>query len=137
MKIKLVKVKTATETVFFNYGDDYNDVCRHLVESYSDFEEVDLFQFDKIKNWVQQYNIDSKKRGGNEYILIATDEIITVKSVIADIIKKEDEMKERWRLEEEKLQKKKEEEKAKRAANKVAKLQRQLEKAQKEASLKV
>ena len=135
MKIKLIKVKTLTETVTWNYGDDYSDVRRHLVEDYSDFEEVDIPKFSEIEGWVGNYNLNTKKNG--EYIIIVIDEIITVKSVIDDIIQKS-KVAEQKRLNDEKVRREKaEEDKKNRAANKLKKLERQLEKARKEAQVNV
>lgn len=131
MKIKLVKVKTLSETIAFNYGDDYSDVTRHIVENYSDFEEVTIFDLDKIREWVRQYNLQGK----GEYILLVENEIITVKSVLDDIIRVENERMEKRKEQDRKDQERREQEKQNRAAKKLEKLKKQLAKAEKEAGI--
>lgn len=134
MKIKLVKVKTLSETVTYNDDDDFLDITRHLVENYSDFEEVDGHNLSRIQDWVQEYNRQSFAEFRGEYILLVTDEVITVKSVIDDIIKKENALLKKYRDDEKKKEEKRVIEKQNRAAKKLERLKRQLEKAEKEAA---
>lgn len=130
MEIKLVKVKTFTETVTWNYGDDYSDVTRHIVTDHSGFEEVDQYNLNRIQSWVEEYNRKSK----GEYFIIVDNKTISVEFVLNDIIKQENERIKQYEEQKRKDEERRELEKQNRAAKKLEKLKKQLAKAEKEAA---
>lgn len=130
MKAKLFKIRCYTQRININY-DDYSDVLRHIVTNYSDWEELDEKELDRVERWVEETN----KVGSHKYMLI-TESDKTIKEAINEQIKREDKAREEWKRQEEEEKKKREKEKEQRAAKKAEKLKKQLEKLQKELESK-
>lgn len=123
-QVKLIIANTQSNTIFFNYGDDYNDITRILIEDHSPWEEVDNDEVNDILDFVNQFNID-KNRGKSFAFLIIKDDQMSAKSAIKIIHKKRE--KEKARLEEENRKRYTEAQKRKEdiAAKKLAKTREQ------------
>jgi general stress protein CsbA len=135
MKIKLLKVKTNVSTITYNYGDDYSDITKHIVTNTTDFEEVTDNEYYKILTFVQQFNASVEAKRNQEYFLIALDTVISVKDTISNILQKEKEEQIKREDTERERQKKMMIEKEKRAKTKLERIQKQLEKAKREAGI--
>lgn len=70
MKVKLIVARTMNDTVFFNYGDDYSDITRVLVEDHSPFEEVDHQGLEDLKKFVEQYNLWARKDRNDHFMFL-------------------------------------------------------------------
>ena len=46
--VKLIIATTNNSQIFFNYGDDYADITRILVEDHTPWEEVDAHDIEKL-----------------------------------------------------------------------------------------
>ena len=87
MKLKLIIARTETNTIFFNYGDDYSDVTRILVEDHSQFEEIE--DRDAMFEFVRDFNRDAiNKNRGLFAFIIDTDDQISPQSSIDSILEK-------------------------------------------------
>ena len=96
-QVKLIIASTFKDTVYFNYGDDYSDITRVLVEDHSPWEEVDNDEFYTLEEFVRNYN---NKRGNTSFAFIVEKaKQISSQSAIEQILKKKKEQAERDRKE--------------------------------------
>lgn len=116
-QVKLIIANTQTDTVYFNYGDDYSDVTRIFVEDHSPWEEVEDEYFYDLVNFVNEYNRCKKGERRNSFaFLVEKDQKISAQQVITEIrIKREEAIK-----------KQKEEERKRKEAAEKAKREREL-----------
>lgn len=128
MKVKLIIANTFVDTVCFNYGDDYSDITRVIVEDHSPFEEIEGYELDSLKAFVCSYNLDKANKGKFAFVIEKGDEI-SAKSAIAEIKEKTEKMQAE-RIKKGAEARKKKEEKA--AADKAAKEYRTLEQKRKQ-----
>jgi hypothetical protein len=129
MRIKLLHIKTNSNTISWNYGDDYADIIRHVVTDFSDFEECENLPY--VEKFVEEFNRDHIRKG--EYYLIAMEHSpISVKDAIQSIIDKERERERKRLIEEEKRRKRNEENAALKTEKRKQRLEKQLEKVRKE-----
>lgn len=134
MKVKLILVKTFSETVSWNYGDDYSDVTRHVVRLDSEFEEINDVELIQIQSYIEKFNTDKENRKAGQYLILVNDQHISVRQTINEILEKANqEQKERELKEKEKLEKKKLSDQE-RALKKKEALEKKLEKLKKELS---
>ena len=118
-QVKLIIASTFKDTVYFNYGDDYSDITRVLVEDHSPWEEVDNDEFYTLEEFVRNYN---NKRGNTSFaFLIEKPKQISAQSAIEQILKKKKEQAERDRKEMERIEKERERKKQEREMKKLAK----------------
>jgi len=87
MKAKLFKVKTFRyENGGDYYDNDKSDIIKHLVESHSDFEDVD--DTSALERYVKDFNSRNKEEGS--YLMIAYQDAPTsIKSAIKEILEVE------------------------------------------------
>jgi hypothetical protein len=118
-QVKLIIADRFYDTVYFNYGDDYSDITRILVEDHSPWEEVSDDDIYDLQTFVSDFN-NLKKSSGQFAFLINKDKQISAQSAIKKIVKKrEDELKkqkEAERLRKEKAEKAKQERQMKKLA---------------------
>ena len=60
-QVKLIIANTETNTVYFNYGDDYSDITRVLVEDHSPWEEVEDDDLYELEEFVSNFNLPKNK----------------------------------------------------------------------------
>lgn len=127
MKVKLFKIYANKRTVSFEHDDytDYNDIIRHTVKEYSDWEEIDDNQFHYLKEWVESAPIID----GFKYILAIESEM-SCESKIKEIIKKRDAEIKAYEEREKKEEKKRQIEKEKRKEKELERLKKKLAKLQ-------
>jgi len=120
MKVKLIIARTKTETVYFNYGDDYSDVNRVLVEDHSPFEEVD-YDHDLLC-FINDFNNDkNNKKEGRFAFLINMEDQVSPQSAIEHIVEKRKDELEKERERERKAAEEREKKKRERELKKLAK----------------
>lgn len=118
-QVKLIIANTQTDTVYFNYGDDYSDVTRIFVEDHSPWEEVEDKDFYELVHFVNEYNRYRKSVRRNDFaFLIVKDQQISAQQAITEIRAK--------RAEE--LEKQKEKQRKNKEAAEKAKRERELKK---------
>jgi hypothetical protein len=118
-QVKLIIATTFTDTVWFNYGDDYSDITRVMVEDHSPWEEVDEMGFSELEQFVRDFNNNSWKNKAFAF-LIQKEKQICAESAIKQIVEKREAVlkkaKEEERKRKELAEKKKAESKLKRLA---------------------
>ena len=118
-QVKLIIANTQTDTVYFNYGDDYSDVTRIFVEDHSPWEEVENSDYYDLLDFVNEYNrFKNKSQRCDFAFLIVKDQQISAQQAIAEIRKKRNEQ----------LKKEKEEALKRKEAAEKAKHEREMEK---------
>jgi len=121
-QVKLIIANTQTDTVYFNYGDDYSDITRIMIEDHSLWEEVeDIYE---LQDFVEDYNRNNKKTGSFAFLIIK-DEQITAQSAIESIRKKRKDIIEKAEAKEEKRKELAEKKKEEARLKKLAKTQEQ------------
>lgn len=104
MKVKLLKIRTHSVP-----DGEYDDIIKHIVSDYSDFEECS--NLSALSQFVQEYNLSARD---GTYLLIAEETCpISIKSAVQTII---DQITKRKEAHEERMRKEKEEKAAKYAA---------------------
>ena len=61
-QVKLIIANTETDTVYFNYGDDYSDITRVFVEDHSPWEEVDDDGAYELEDDIKKSREEERKR---------------------------------------------------------------------------
>ncbi len=116
-QVKLIIATTNTDTVYFNYGDDYTDITRIFVEDHSPWEEVDDVY--ELQNFVSDYNLNNKKNGSFAFLVIKEQQM-SAQTAIKQIVEKRKAEHKKYQEEEKKrkelAEKKKEEAKLKKLA---------------------
>lgn len=123
MRVKLIIANTDTDTIFFNYGDDYSDVTRIFVEDHSPWEEIDNNEYYLLCDFVTDFN--SKKNRKQFAFLVNKDEQISAQSAIDTIIKKRKKQQEEYEKAERKRKEEAERKKKEKELNKLAKTKEQ------------
>lgn len=118
-QVKLIIATAFADTIWFNYGDDYLDITRIMVEDHSPWEEVDETQFGDLEEFVRDFNRNLKANNGFAF-LIEKEKQISAQSAIKQIVEKREaalkKAKEAERKRKELEEKKKAEAKLKRLA---------------------
>lgn len=123
MQVKLIIANTNTDTIYFNYGDDCNDITRVFVEDHSPWEEVDIDEYYILKEFVKDFN--AKKSRKQFALLINKDEQISAQSAIDTIIKKREKQRKEYEEAERKRKEEAERKKKEKELKKLAKTQEQ------------
>jgi hypothetical protein len=87
-QVKLIIATTFTDTVWFNYGDDYSDITRVMVEDHSPWEEVDEMGFSELEQFVRDFNNNGRKTNDGFAFLIQKEKQISAQSAIKQIVEK-------------------------------------------------
>lgn len=135
MKVKLIKVNTYSEHISFNYGDDYTDIVRHIVNEESEWEDVSELELYDLEEFVRSCNSDKTLEG--YYILITEPQPTSVKLAINVMkekariaaIKREQEMEKRKEIEKQRREQQAAKQKE-RLIKKLEKLQAQIKDSQ-------
>lgn len=135
-KIKILKINIFNKEYSYNYGDDYGNIATHLINSFTDFEEVTKEDYQKISIFLSETNSElSHKKSDYYYMLINEEERIGIKETLDAILAKEKKRKkenEERRKKEEELAAKK---KAEYAAKKIERAKKKYEQLQKDLGL--
>jgi hypothetical protein len=86
-QVKLIIANTETDTVYFNYGDDYSDITRVLVEDHSPWEEVEDDDLYQLEDFVRNFNLPKNKNKSFAFLVVKQEQI-TAQSAIDFIVKK-------------------------------------------------
>ena len=121
---KLIIANTETDTVYFNYGDDYSDITRVFVEDHSPWEEVDDDGAYELEEFVRNFNLPDKKRKSFAFLVVKQEQI-TAQSAIDFIVKKREDDIKKSREEERKRKEEAERKKQEKEMKKVAKTKEQ------------
>ncbi len=134
MKIKLIKVHINYSE---QYSQDYSSIETHIAGEYTDFTEVDSLESGRIHNFVTEYNAkmkeQNKDKGSGEYLMIVHyQEPLHVKTLLADLLAKEEKVKQDYenkvKADREKRERQLKETAEEKAVKKKERLQKQLEK---------
>lgn len=135
MRAKLIKAYVGYKGSSCSYCDDYGSAASLMVSEQSEWEEIDEQEYEKLKEFTMRYNLDAKNRSDFMLLVVDQGQSIPVRKTLQDIRSAEEERMRlaRERIEEEKRKRAlaKEKRDQKNAADKVAKLQAQLEQAKK------
>lgn len=123
-QVKLIIAKTQYDTIFFNYGDDYSDITRVLVEDHSPWEEVSDFDIHTLNDFVREYNYNCKSTKSFAFLVIK-DQQISAQSAIKTIVDKQNAAIEKAKKEEQKRKEAAEKKKAEAKLKKLAKTNEQ------------
>ena len=123
-QVKLIIANTQSETVYFNYGDDYSDITRIIVEDHSPWEEIDKDELYTLEDFVMHYNRNNNKTNSFAFIL-KKEQQITAQSAIQCILKKKEEAIQKAKAEEKARKEAAEKKKAEAHLKKLAKTQEQ------------
>lgn len=88
-QVKLIIATSDTETVYINYGDDYSDITRIMVEDHSPWEEVDDKGYRSLVDFVKDFN-STKKTNCSFAFLIEKEKQISAQEAIDFIVDKRD-----------------------------------------------
>lgn len=84
-KIKLLKVNI--EEYHYN---EYDDVKKHIVQGFTDFEEVEDKEISILNRFVQDYNQKQTQKGTNDYLMIVHyHPPLDIKTTIKELFTKE------------------------------------------------
>ena len=118
-QVRLIIANTQIDTVYFNYGDDCDDITRVFVEDHSPWEEVNDDDIYTLHDFVRDYNMNNKGKKSFAFLIIK-EEQISPQSAIKFIVDKQNAAIEKQKKEEEArrkaAEKKKQEAKLKRLA---------------------
>jgi hypothetical protein len=119
-QVKLIIAAAHSDTVYFNYGDDYSDITRILVEDHSPWEEVEDDQIFELQNFVSDFNVSKERKAGKFAFLIVREDQISPQSAIKSIVEKREkelkESREKERKRKEEAERKKQEKEMKKLA---------------------
>lgn len=126
-QVKLIIATSDTEAVYFNYGDDYSDITRIIVEDHSPWEEVDENGYCSLVDFVKDFN-STKKRNGSFAFLIEKEKQISAQEAIDFIVDKRDRELKAIRERQKREQEEREYQRQQRELKKLAKTKEQKQK---------
>jgi hypothetical protein len=120
-QVKLIIASTFKDAVYFNYGDDYSDITRVLVEDHSPWEEVDDMKFNALEEFVRNYNYNKKNKNKSFAFIIEKPKQIPAQQAIDEILRIRNERLEMDRIAREKAEKERERKRRELEMKKLAK----------------
>jgi hypothetical protein len=123
-QVKLIIANTETNTVYFNYGDDYSDITRVLVEDHSPWEEVEDDDLYQLEEFVRNFNLPKNKKKSFAFLVVKQEQI-TAQSAIDFIVKKREDERNKYLEVERKRKEEAERKKEVREMKKLAKTKEQ------------
>lgn len=92
MKVKIIIAETSALAGTSNYENDYNDVIRFVVDSFTEWEEVNTEEYSLVYKFVREFN---NTQANKVAFLLKEDALfIPTKTAIAEILKREEAKKE-------------------------------------------